>query len=212
MATPKVVEQTETRTLPGQYYDQETGLYYNYYRYYDPETGRYITSDPIGLQGGLNSYTYVNGNPIKAIDPLGLCKIEVRFSRVFTIAGIPLYHGYIVTSEGSGTPRYYRGGPEKNGWKGAWGNIVTRHGDYVPDTPDWDPGTPPSITVLDNCEPCSKYDTGLEQMMMRIDAAGIPYQLSGPNSNSVVTKGLEGIGLEAGSPPVSAPGWGQPIQ
>lgn len=35
----------------GQYYDQETGLYYNVFRYYDPNTGRYITQDPIGQVG-----------------------------------------------------------------------------------------------------------------------------------------------------------------
>ena len=37
---------------PGQYYDPETGLHYNYFRYYNPQTGRYITPDPIGLEGG----------------------------------------------------------------------------------------------------------------------------------------------------------------
>ena len=49
--------------LPGQYYDNKTRLYYNWNRYYDPATGRYITADPIGLAGGVESV------PIRRIKP-----------------------------------------------------------------------------------------------------------------------------------------------
>jgi RHS repeat-associated protein len=58
--------------FPGQYYDQETGLNYNYFRYYNPATGRYVTPDPIGLTGGINLWTYTRNNPVNFIDPLGL--------------------------------------------------------------------------------------------------------------------------------------------
>jgi len=58
----------------GQYYDQETGLHYNWHRYYDPRTGRYLTPDAIGLKGGSNLFIYVNANPLIYIDPLGMVR------------------------------------------------------------------------------------------------------------------------------------------
>lgn len=57
--------------LPGQYFDKETNLHYNYLRDYDPSIGRYGESDPIGLRGGLNTYAYVAADPLRHIDLFG---------------------------------------------------------------------------------------------------------------------------------------------
>ncbi len=85
----KATVTTETITnnlrFPGQYYDQETGIHYNYFRDYDPSTGRYIESDPIGLSGGTNTYVYSLNNTLRFVDPLGLvvctCKANGPGSR-----------------------------------------------------------------------------------------------------------------------------------
>ena len=62
---------TQPIRFQGQWHDEESGLYYNRHRYYDPQQGRYISQDPIGLNGGTNLYGYV-ANPTGMVDPLGL--------------------------------------------------------------------------------------------------------------------------------------------
>ena len=61
---------------PGQYFDEESNLNYNYFRSYQPAQGRYSQADPIGLDGGLNRFAYVEGSPLGAQDPEGLVKLH----------------------------------------------------------------------------------------------------------------------------------------
>ena len=64
----------------GQYYDSETGLHYNRFRYYDPDCGRFVSQDPIGLNGGNNLYQYAP-NPSGWVDPLGLACWQDKFRK-----------------------------------------------------------------------------------------------------------------------------------
>ncbi|MEL7979923.1 RHS repeat-associated core domain-containing protein, partial [Vreelandella titanicae] len=66
---------TQPIRFQGQWHDEESGLYYNRHRYYDPQQGRYISQDPIGLNGGTNLYGYVS-NPTGMVDPLGLATMS----------------------------------------------------------------------------------------------------------------------------------------
>ena len=72
--------------LPGQVYDAETGLHYNYLRDYDPMLGRYLTPDPMDLGAGTNPYAYVSNNPLSNIDPLGLFQSDIHYYMTFFLA------------------------------------------------------------------------------------------------------------------------------
>jgi RHS repeat-associated protein len=76
--------------FPGQYFDAETGLNYNYFRDYDPAIGRYAESDPIGLHGGVNTYAYGKGSAVSNIDPYGLVSIADEWSYAQSIQPPPI--------------------------------------------------------------------------------------------------------------------------
>ncbi|MEW8656680.1 MAG: DUF2235 domain-containing protein, partial [Candidatus Thiodiazotropha endolucinida] len=104
--------------LPGQYEDQESGTYYNYQRDYDPNTGRYLTSDPIGLKGGLNTYAYVAGDPLGAIDPLGLLLFafdgtwidrDSTDPRMAITSNVEFFRQYYEQANGLGSSEYIPG-------------------------------------------------------------------------------------------------------
>ena len=74
--------------LPGQYYDTETDTAYNYYRYYDAKAGRFLTSDPIGVAAGLNTYAYVDSDPLNRIDLLGLYGEDIHYYMTYFLAAV----------------------------------------------------------------------------------------------------------------------------
>jgi len=67
------IKTTINLRFPGQYFDAESALHYNWARYYDPKLGRYISADPIGVEGGGNAFAYANNNPQRYTDATGLC-------------------------------------------------------------------------------------------------------------------------------------------
>ena len=88
----------------GQYFDVETGLYYNYFRDYEPQVGRYVESDPAGLRFSLNTYAYLDASPLDGTDPLGLGRATNPHPRptrlgVFGCNGFACFNGRVGGSE-----------------------------------------------------------------------------------------------------------------
>ena len=97
--------------LQNQYFDQETGLHYNFLRYYEPALGRFITQDPIGLMGGMNVYQFAN-NTQAWVDPLGLARFCTRHLKNFPFStdldkdfrgglDLGLFHEHIFFDDGT---------------------------------------------------------------------------------------------------------------
>ncbi len=114
--------------FPGQYYDSETGLHYNWNRYYEPNTGRYLTTDPIGFFGGdLNLYAYTGNNPVNFRDPWGLLSFDENLQRRRDInsgwasKGAKSFAGFIV---GKGILRHL----SKSGLGVTIGDIIRNRG------------------------------------------------------------------------------------
>jgi RHS repeat-associated protein len=114
------------KVVPGQYYDQETNNYYNYFRDYDSATGRYLQSDPIGLAGGINIYLYGNANPVVFFDRNGLDAINVGVN--VNLPFLPGAEVGVVIYDGT-----YGGAFGGAGYfdVGVYGSVSKHHGGYT---------------------------------------------------------------------------------
>jgi RHS repeat-associated protein len=114
--------------FPGQVYDIESNLHYNYFRDYDPSTGRYVQSDPIGLRGGISTYGYVEASPLSMIDPEGLAACYVNFPDYpITIPYLGIkadlgHAGVLGYDNATGATRYFEYGRYAPNGQGAVGD------------------------------------------------------------------------------------------
>jgi hypothetical protein len=169
-------------------------------RYYDASTGRFISEDPLGFNVDANFYAYVGNNPVLFRDPSGLCRIVVRFTKVW---GLFNSHAYIVTTDASGTWDFVAA-PEKTGTlllrtdRTTNSSLITRQS-LLPVRQYW------TTTNL------VRYNVALETALDQIEHDKIPYHFLSTNSNAVVTEILNAAHLPVPKPPVSTPGWGTPL-
>jgi RHS repeat-associated protein len=205
------------RSIAGEF-DTDVSRYYYRARYYDQTNGRFISEDPIGFSGGRNFYGYVRNNPLKRTDPSGLCPIYIGYRPELTLLptfGPPIQfeHTFIVLGCNNGTERtVLEAEPNAPLWPWSKPKIDA---ETFPLIPGIDPNNPawsdPEIFVGDDGRPCSVDAKTLSDYAKGVNAAGVPYHLLGPNSNSVTSGGLGALGINNWNPPILAPGWYSPI-
>jgi RHS repeat-associated protein len=205
-------ETTESSRLESS--GSETDAYYYRARYYDPQAGRFIGEDPVRFQGGINFYGYVRNNSSNFLDPSGLCRVSVGhhaiFALVFTCGSINVEHTYVVLGEGKNR-QVLNSAPDGPICPWCSPKIDARVYPYVRELEEsrfLDEDQMELITP-DDGRPCQ-----LDQKILQGFASGVsgqPYDLRGPNSNSVASGGLQALGYGGWSPSFFAPGWGVPI-
>jgi RHS repeat-associated protein len=139
---------------PGQYYDSETGLGQNYFRDYDPLVGRYLESDPMGLDAGINTYTFVADAPVGSIDPYGLLSVVEEWNFAQSIQPPPIgsisseTKAYLCTLLRQTNGQFQLAwsladGQRKSDLPASWGNPVWQEAENWLYSAGWPPGWDP---------------------------------------------------------------------